>query len=138
MNILRIILNIVLAIMLLSGGAYLLGQDSFFLRDRWNPEVGTLFQGATRYYLACGLVLMGGFAGIVAYSWARGNLPMPARNRVRPHPSYKGTVIVRFWYLVLPAVFLVLLAFLLADEVPNPSLQQHSLPRASGITTSLH
>ncbi len=118
MNSLRIILNIVLAIVLLSGGVYLLGQDSFFLNDR-NPEEGTLFQGAALYSLASGLFLLGVFAGIVAYSWVKGNLPMPDRNTIRPHPSYMGTLIVRFWYLILPVIVLIPMSFLLADKVPS-------------------
>ena len=123
MNSLRVILNIALAIMLLSGGVYLLGQDSFFLSERWNPEVGTFFQGVALYCLASSLILLGAFVGVVAYSWTRGTIPMPDRNTIRPHSSYKGAVIVRFWYLVLPAVLFVFLAFMLADKAPNQSLQ---------------
>jgi hypothetical protein len=57
MNTLRVILNVALAIVLLSGGVYLLGQDSFLLSERWNPEAGTLFQGVVLYCLASGLIL---------------------------------------------------------------------------------
>jgi len=131
MNSLRVILNIALAIMLLSGGMYLLQQDSFFLSERWNPEVGTLFQGVALHCLASGLVLLAAFAGVLAYGWIRGTIPMPDRNTIRPHPSYKGTVIIRFWYLVLPAVLFVFLAFLLADKAPTPSLQP--MPQAVAV-----
>lgn len=48
---------------------------------------------------------------------------MPDRNAIRPHPEYKGAMITRFWYMVLPAVLFILLAFVLADKAPNPSLQ---------------
>jgi hypothetical protein len=122
-NSLRVILSIVLALLLLSGGAYLLGQRSFFLSDRWSPETGTLFHGVTLYLLAFGLIFLGAFAGAVAYCWIRGILPMPDRNAIRPHPAYKGAMIVRFWYLVLPAVLFIVLALFLADKAPNPSLQ---------------
>jgi hypothetical protein len=132
MNSLRLVLNIVLAIMLLAGGAYLLAQESFFLSDRWNPEFGTLFRGTTLYFLAWGLALLGILAGVVAYGWASGKLPMPDPSTIRPHPAFKGTMIVRFWYLVVPALLLVLLAFLLADKVPNPSLQPTSQSTAAG------
>lgn len=115
-------LNTVLAVVLLGGGFYLLGEDSFFLADRWNPEVGTLFHGTTLYCLATGLILLGAFAGKVAYDWVKGTLPMPDRNTIRPHPAYKGALLVKFWYLVLPAVVFIMLAFLLADKAPNPSL----------------
>lgn len=123
MNSLRVILNIMLALLLFSGGAYLLGQRSFFLSDRWHPESGTLFHGITLYLLSFGLILLGAFVGAVAYCWIRGILPMPDRNAIRPHPAYKGAIIIRFWYMVLPAVLFILLAFFLADKVPNPSLQ---------------
>jgi heme/copper-type cytochrome/quinol oxidase subunit 2 len=122
-NSLRVILNILLALLLLSGGAYLLGQRSFFLSDRWSPESGTLFHGVTLYLLAFGLIFLGIFAGAVAYCWIRGILPMSDRNAIRPHPAYKGAMIVRFWYLVLPAILFILAALFLADKAPNPSLQ---------------
>ena len=123
MNTLRVILNIALTISLLSGGVYLLGQDSFLLSERWNPEAGTLFQGVALYCLGFGPIFLGAFVGAVTYSWIKGTLPMPDRNTIRPHPSYKGAVIARFWYLVLPAVLFVFLAFILADKVPIQSLQ---------------
>jgi heme/copper-type cytochrome/quinol oxidase subunit 2 len=132
-NSLRVILNIVLALLLLSGGAYLLGQRSFFLSDRWSPESGTLFHGVTLYLLAFGLIFLGVFAGAVAYCWIRGVLAMPDRNAIRPHPAYKGAMIVRFWYLVLPAVLFILLAFSLADKAPNPSLQ----PTGNNVSSHL-
>jgi drug/metabolite transporter (DMT)-like permease len=119
MNHLRIALSIALALGLFAGGVYLLGQDSFFLDDRWDPSTGTLLQGVTLYCLAFGLMFLGSFAGMVGYSWAKGVLPMPSKDKIRPHPSYKGMVIVRFWYLVLPAIILITLAFLQADKAPN-------------------
>jgi H+/Cl- antiporter ClcA len=122
-NSLRVILNIVLALLLICGGAYLLGQRSFSLSDRWSPGNGTLFHGVTLYLLSSGLILLGVFAGAVAYCWIRGILPMPDRNAIRPHPAYKGAMIVRFWYVVLPAVLFILLALFLADKAPDPSLQ---------------
>lgn len=113
----RIAVNAVLALALFGAGLYLAGQESFFLRDRWHPGTGTLFQGAALYCLASGLMLLGAFAGRVGCAWSAGALPMPGDNTIRPHPAYKGLLIARFWYLVLPAVVLILLAFLLA-EVP--------------------
>ncbi len=103
MDRLRIALNIVLALAAFTGAIYLLGQDSFVLVDRWNHTMGTLFQGLTLYCLAFGLLFLGSFAGVVGYSWAKSILPTPSKDRIRPHPAYKGMVIVRFWYLLLPA-----------------------------------
>lgn len=90
MNSLRMVLNIALAIVLISGGVFLLGQDSFFLGNRWNPQAGTLFQGVALYSLASSLILAGAFAGFVARSWMEGSLSIPDPNTLRPHPSYKG------------------------------------------------
>lgn len=123
MNSLRIALDIVLSVSMFWGGIYLLGQDAFFLADRWDPATGMLFQGMALYCLAFGLFFLGAFAGMVGYAWAKGTLPMPGGSTIRPHPAYKGSVIARFWYLVLPAVVLIVLAFLLAEETPNQTLQ---------------
>ncbi|WKZ79755.1 MAG: hypothetical protein QY327_10455 [Fimbriimonadaceae bacterium] len=123
MDRLRIALNIALALVMFAGGIYLLGQDSFFLGDRWDHSTGSLFHGFTLYCLAFGLMFLGSFAGMVGYSMAKGTLPMPDKDRIRPHPAYKGMVIVRFWYLLLPAICLIALAFLLVDKAPNKALQ---------------
>ena len=122
MNVLRIVLNGVLAVFCVWGGAYLLWQESYFLHDRWHPETGTYFSGVSLYLLAAGLFLLGAFAAAVALAWLRGTIPMPGRRELRPHPAYKGQILVRFWYLVVPALVLIPGSFLLADKVPNPSL----------------
>ncbi|MBE0435208.1 MAG: hypothetical protein IBX56_05320 [Methylomicrobium sp.] len=127
MHRIRITLNITLALGLFAGGIYLVGQESFFLRDRWDPNTGTLFHDVALYCLAFGLMFLGSFAGMVGYSWAKGTLPMPSQERIRPHPAYKGMVITRFWYLLLPAICLILLAFLLADKGPNKLLHADKL-----------
>lgn len=123
MDRLRIALNIVVALGTFTAAIYLLGQDSFFLVDRWDHTMGTLFHGLTLYCLAFGLLFLGSFAGAVGYSWAKSSLPTPSKDRIRSHPAYKGMVIVRFWYLLLPAICLIALAFLLADKTPNKALQ---------------
>jgi hypothetical protein len=127
-NTIRIILNVTIALLCSVAAFHLLAQGSFFLGDRWRPETGTLFHGAALYLLACGLILLGAFSGAVAYGWASGTLPMPASDAARPNPAYKGAVITRFWYLVVPAIGFVLLAFLLADKTPHPSLQPGVVP----------
>lgn len=123
MDQLRIALNFVLALGMFAGGFYLLGQDTFFLDDRWDHSTGYLFQGVTLYCLAFGLMFLGSFAGMVGYSWARGTLPTPSKDSIRSHPAYKGMVIIRFWYLLLPAICLIALAFLLAEKAPDKALQ---------------
>ncbi|MGB5218957.1 MAG: hypothetical protein WBN66_11745 [Smithella sp.] len=67
-------MNIALTFVLLCSGLYLLGQDAFFIVDRWNPEEGTHFQGVTLYYLAFGILFLAAFAGIVTYSWIKGTI----------------------------------------------------------------
>lgn len=119
----RVALNLALAAACVWGGLYLLQQESFFLRDRWHSGTGTLFSGLSLDLLALGLFALGAFAAAVALAWVRGTLPRPPPRVIRTHPVYKGRIIVRYWYLVLPAFALVLGAFLLAEHVPNPALR---------------
>lgn len=122
MSAIRIALNVALTLLLVWGGVYLFGQETFFLRDRWHPETGTFFYGASLYLLGASLFCFAAFAAAVALAWIKGALPMPKPRELRPHPSYKGEIIVRFWYLVLPALALLLASFALAKHVPNPAL----------------
>ncbi len=122
MSAIRVALNVALTLLLVWGGVYLFGQETFFLRDRWHPETGTYFYGASLYLLSASLFCLAAFAAAVALAWIKGALPMPNPRELRPHPSYKGEIIVRFWYLVLPALALLLASFALAKHVPNPAL----------------
>lgn len=74
------------------------------------------------YFLAFGLFSLGAFVAAVARAWITGAMPLPDPARNRPHPDYKGRIIVRYWYFVVPALILVLSAFLLAKHLANPSL----------------
>ena len=133
MSPLRIAGNLALAIALLYAAVYLLGQDSYYLRERWrHTGTATLFSGAALYCLAAGLMCLAAFALTVAYCWLTGKAAMPDPAHIRPHPTYKGTLLVRFWYLVLPAFALILLAYLLADQVPSRALQATPEPRLTG------
>ena len=123
MNAIRIAVNVALTLLFVWGGVYLFGQESFFLRDRWHPETGTYFYGASLYLLGASLFCLAAFAAAVALAWIKGTMPMPGRREIRPHPAYKGQIIVRYWYLVIPAFALLLGSFVLAKHVPNPSLQ---------------
>jgi hypothetical protein len=87
----RIVTNIALGAILFGAGIYLLLQDSFLLRDRWNPGAGTLFYGWPLYLLALGLILLSVFAGSIARTWMQREIPLPPPKTIRPHPIYKRT-----------------------------------------------
>ena len=59
---------------------------------------------------------------VVARAWMTGVMPLPDPERSRSHPDYKGRIIIRYWYFVVPALILVLSAFMLAVHAPNPAL----------------
>jgi hypothetical protein len=119
---LRPTVNLVLAAALLAGGVLLLLQESFFLRARWDPTVGTLFSGWSLRFLAGTLFGLAGFAGAVAVAWIRGAIPPPAE-AVLVHPVYKGQILVRHWHLMVVTFGCLALAFTLAERgVPNPAL----------------
>ena len=138
MNRVRIAINIALGLALFYGAIYLLQQDSYFLRERWRipSPMGTLFAGTALYLLAAGLALMGAFAAAIAYGWISGKVAMPDAEDAIVHPAYKGTLLVRYWYLVLPALGCILLAFALGDTVANPSHQQVATPNAAIHSTN--
>ena len=143
MNTIRTLLNGVLAFCCFAGGGYLLERGSFFLRDRWHPETGTYFSGVPLYCLAFGLFFLGAFAAAVALAWMRATIPMPDKRSIRPHPVYKGQLIVRYWYFVIPALILVLSAFMAAKRAPDPSFQRTGKSGANEIhrqvlTGSIH
>ena len=110
----RIVINVVLALTLTAAGTYLLTQDAFFLRSRWHPREGLVFSGWSLYCLAGALFALAGFAGTVDCAWRRGDLSQPPAETVRPHPSYKGAIILRSWYCVVFALAALTLGFLLA------------------------
>lgn len=115
MNSIRIALNGTLTVLLIWGGMYLLMQDSFYLRDRWHPEAGTTFSGVSLYLLAGSLFCFGAFAAAVALAWVKGSLLLPTRKELRAQPTYQGQIIIRYWYIIVPAFILLLGSFLLAS-----------------------
>lgn len=129
-NAIRILLNGLVATLCFSGGAYLIWSGEYFLRGRWQPQAGSFFSGLSLYLLALGLFFLGSFGAAVALAWIKGTLRMPESRIHGPHPTYQGEVILRFWYLVLPALGLVLLAFALAQEVPSGTVPPYSHSRA--------
>lgn len=118
MNAIRTALNIILTAALAAAGVYLLSSGSLLWRERWHPEAGLLFSGVSLYLLSVALFFLAGFAGAVTWAWLRGDLPMPRRDRMRPHPAYKGELLVRYWYFIAPALACLVTAFLLAAQVP--------------------
>lgn len=115
MNSLRILLNICLALVLVWGGIYLLGQETYHLHERWHRGPGTDFSGMSLRLLALSLFSFAAFAAAVARAWIKGIIPMPDPHEPRPHPTYKGQIIVRYWYFVVPGFLLMLSAFILAN-----------------------
>ena len=122
-------MNSILTFLCFWGAVSLLDQGSFFLRDRWHPDTGTYFSGMPLYLLAFGLFFLGTFATAVTLAWIRRTVSMPDQRKIRPDPVLKGQIIVRYWYLVLPALILVLSAFVLAKHTPDPSF--HATPHSS-------
>lgn len=114
MNHFRVAMNVVLAALLLLAGIYLLSQDSFVLKTRTSQGDGTVFSGISLYLLALGIMLIGAFAAVVAYCWVKGIIPMPDSHKIRPDPTYKGELLLRFWYLLLPAVLSLVAAVIMA------------------------
>lgn len=128
MNILRITTNIALSGLLFMAGLHILSVDSYALH-------GLLFAGLARYLLAASLMFMVGFVGAIAYGWIRGSIPKPPASSFRfdptyVHPAYKGEMLVRYWYLVLPALICLVLAFVFAGNVPDTALHLSAIPLA--------
>lgn len=128
MNVLRITLNIALSGLLFVASLHLLSVDSYALR-------GMLFTGLARYLLASSLLLAAGFAGAITQGWMRGSIPKPPMSsfRIDPtyvHPAYKGEMLVRYWYFVMPALICLVLAFVFAEDVPIEPLHLTAIPLA--------
>lgn len=103
MNGLRLLINIVLAAVCAWGGIYLLGQDSYYLHDRWHRVPGTTFSGMSLYLLAASLFCLSAFSIAVARAGLAGTLPMLNPQSLEIHPNYKGQLLTLYWYFVVPA-----------------------------------
>lgn len=120
MNTFRILINLGISAACSIGGVYLLFQDSIFVRDRNDPTVGLQFSGASLYSLSLALFCIAAFSIAVSRAWSKGDLSMPGADEIRPHPAYKGQLLVKYWYFTAPAIGFVVVAFLLASHVRAP------------------
>lgn len=104
-------INILLSGLLIAAGLYLLSVDSYVLR-------GMLFIGLSKYLLSVALLFIASFAGIIAWGWISGGISKPPTSSfwfdpTYVHPTYKGELFVRYWYIIAPALisFVLALAF---------------------------
>lgn len=118
----RIFMNGVSSLVLGGIGVYLLTLDSYFLKDKGDPGWGRLFSGWSLISLAVTLFALSVFSAAVAVSWAKGGTPLPPPGTIRPDPSYKGMIILKFWYLLVIAFGALILAFYLSEKVVNPGM----------------
>ena len=111
-----VVVSVVVALMLWAGAVVLLSVDTFFLTDRWDPRVGHLFAGVSRYLLAGALAGLGVFAVLLGRDWFRGAVP-----------SERGAILLRYWPVVAIALACLVGAFMTAERMPNPALRSTSL-----------
>ena len=110
---LRIAVNILLAVLLLVAAGALLMTDAYLVRDM-------VFEGAALWLLALSLGLWAAFAAVIAHSLGRGMLAPPPNSTFKwdpiyVDPTYQGALLVRYGYLVVPAILCLVLACVLAS-----------------------
>lgn len=118
----RILMNGVSSLILAGIGVYLLTLDSYFLKDKGDPGWGRLFSGWSLISLATAFFALSVFSAVVAVSWIKGGTPLPPLGTIRPDPSYKGMIILKFWYILAVAAAALILAFYLSEKVVNPGI----------------
>jgi len=136
-NGLRISVNVVLVATLLAAGLYLLSVNAFTVSDRAHPGLGLRFTGGVPWLLAGGCFGLAAFAAAVLRAWVRGDVPMPPSRAVRPHPAYKGQLIVRYWYFVAAAVACFVAAYGQAERVAHRPVPEPGAGRASALVRSV-
>lgn len=117
MNFFRITINILLSGLLIVAGWYLLSVNAYALR-------GMLFIGLSKDLLSAALLFIASLAGIIAWGWISGGISKPPASSywldpTHVDPTYKGELLVRYWYILLPALICFALAFAFADEAPG-------------------
>lgn len=118
----RIFMNGISSLILGGIGFYLLTLDSYFLRDKGDPGMGRLFSGWSLISLAAALFALSAFSAAVAVSWTKVDTPLPPPGTIRPDPSYKGMIILKFWYILVFAAAALIAAFYLSEKIINPGL----------------
>jgi len=120
----KVIVNLILSIFLYWSAAVLLYRDSVFLSSLKNPDEGSLFSGWSLYLLALSLILLGTISLLVARGWTRGDVPESGWKR----PFVKGSILRRFWYLMLLFAVSMSAAFFLAETAPSPRSVSETAP----------
>ena len=110
-------INILLAGLLIAAGLYLLSVDSYVLK-------GMLFIGLSKYLLSAALLFMASFVGTIAWGWISGGISKPPASSfwfdpTYVHPTYKGEILIRYWYIMVPALICFALALAFADAAPD-------------------
>lgn len=111
MNRFRIGLNVVLMLGLGAAALHLLS------RERWVWIIDDdmlVFTGGSLRLLAISAMFLALFVGAVTQGWIRGSVPLPPADEPHPHPAYRGRLLVRYWYFVLPGLACFLGALWLA------------------------
>lgn len=108
-----------IALILWAAAVFLLTVDTFFLTDRWDPRVGHLFAGASRYLLAGALASLGVFGLLLGRDWFRGAVP-----------SERGAILLRYWPVLVIALACLVGAFMTAERMPSPTHGDTSMSRA--------
>ncbi len=119
MNI-RIVANVLLALAALVAAGYVLAHAPTFIPSLSAPGHGRLFAGPARILLLLGLFGLAAFSGAIARAWHRGDIPLPPPGTLRPDPDYRGRIMVRFWYLLLPLLVGLVGALLLSRRSNRP------------------
>jgi cbb3-type cytochrome oxidase subunit 1 len=117
----RIIINITLALALGGAGGFLLAQDALFLPAKAPSAAGTLFAGWSLWSLSLSLFALAGFAALAARDWwAERTHQARLAPRISRWLRYSLTLVLAGSALVL--------AFAMAEEFQEPSMERPGLP----------
>jgi cbb3-type cytochrome oxidase subunit 1 len=117
----RIIINVTLALALGGAGGFLLAQDALFLPAKAPSAAGTLFAGWSLWSLSLSLFALAGFAALAARDWwAERTHQARLAPRISRWLRYSLTLVLAGSALVL--------AFAMAEEFQEPSMERPGLP----------
>jgi hypothetical protein len=117
----RIIINITLALALGGAGGFLLAQDALFLPAKAPSAAGTLFAGWSLWSLSLSLFALAGFAALAARDWWA---ERTHHARLAPRISRW----LRYGLTLVLAGSALVLAFAMAEEFQEPSMERPGLP----------